>query len=188
VPDQIERVQRVLDEAHAMIESASPAALSKQTPCSEWDVRGLIDHMIGVVNNFSAGFGGGQLTPPSGTAGLSGENPAAAYRQAVDNLMAALRQPGALDKTLKLPFGEMPGRQAIGIAIGDQSIHTWDLGKALGKPHTIDEGVATDVLGMLHQILTPDRRGPGKAFAAEVPCAASAPAGERLLAFSGRQP
>lgn len=170
-----------------MMASASPDALSKPTPCSEWDVRGLIDHMIGVVTNFGKAFGGEQLTPPSGS-GQGGDNPAASYRQAVDTLLAALRRPGALDQTIKLPFGEMPGSQAIGIAIGDQSIHTWDLGKALGQPHTIDEGVATDVLAMLHQILTPDRRGAGKGFAEEVAWAENAPAQDRLLAFSGRQP
>jgi len=170
-----------------MIESASPAELTTQTPCSEWDIRGLTDHMIGVVTSFGKAFGGEQLTPPSGS-GQGGDSPAASYRQAADTLLAALRTPGALDRTIKLPFGEMPGSQAVGIVIGDQSIHTWDLSKALGQPYAMDEGVATDVLAVLHQILTPDRRGPGKGFAAEVHCAESASAQDRLLAFSGRQP
>ena len=188
--DQIQNTQRTLDAALSMIESASPAALSKATPCSEWDGRGLIEHMIGVVQNFNAAFGGAQLTPPTsqGTAGLAGDNPAASYQRAADALMQAIRKPGALDQTIKLPFGEMPGGQAINIVIGDQSIHTWDLAKALGKPFTMDEEIASGILGMLHRILTPDRRGPGKGFAAEVPCAESAPVQDRLLAFSGRQP
>jgi uncharacterized protein (TIGR03086 family) len=188
--DQIQNTRRALDAAHAMIESASPATLPKATPCEGWDARALIEHMIGVVQNFSAAFGGGTLTPPTsqGTAGLAGDSPAASYKQAADALMQAIRKPGALDQTLKLPFGEMPGGQAINIVIGDQSIHTWDLAKALGKPFTIDEDLASGILGLLHQILTPDRRGEGKGFAAEVPCPESASAQDRLLAFSGRQP
>ena len=188
--DQIQNTQRALDGALGMIESASPAALSKQTPCGEWDARALIEHMIGVVQNFNAAFGGAPLTPPTSqsTAGLAGDNPAASYKQSADALMQAIRKPGALDQTIKLPFGEMPGNQAINIVIGDQSIHTWDLAKALGKPFTMDEEIASGILAMMHQILTPDRRGPGKGFALEVPCAESAPVQDRLLAFSGRQP
>jgi len=188
--DQVQNTQRVLDGALGMIESATPAALSKATPCTEWDARGLIEHMIGVVQNFNAAFGGAPLTPPTGqsTAGLAGDDPAASYQRAADALMQAIRKPGALDQTIKLPFGEMPGGQAINIVIGDQSIHTWDLAKALGKPFTMDEEIASGVLGLLHQFVTPDRRGPGQAFAAEVPCPESAPIQERLIAFSGRQP
>jgi hypothetical protein len=52
----------------------------------------------------------------------------------------------------------------------------------------MDEEIASGILAMLHQILTPDRRGPGKGFAEEVACPASAPVQDRLLAFSGRQP
>ncbi len=188
--DQIQNTQRALDAALRMVESAPPAALSKPTPCSEWDARGLVEHMIGVVQNFGAAFGGAPLTPPTSqsTAGLAGDDPAAAYKQAADALMQAIRKPGALDQTLKLPLGEMPGNQAVNIVIGDQSIHTWDLAKALGKPFTIDEEIASGVLAMLHQILTPDRRGPGKGFAEEVSCPESAPVQDRLLTFSGRQP
>ena len=188
--DQVQNTQRALDTAHGMIESASPAALSKSTPCGEWDARALIEHMIGVVQNFNAAFGGAQLTPPTsqGTAGLAGDNPAAAYRQSADALMQAIRKPGALDQSIKLPFGEMPGNQAINIVIGDQSIHTWDLAKALGKPFSMDEDLASSILAMMHGLLTPDRRGPGKGFAEEVPCSENAPVQDRLMAFSGRQP
>ena len=189
--DQVQSCQCALDGALAMIESASPADLTKQTPCKEWDTRGLIEHMTGVVQTFGSGFASGtELTTASGqsTPGTSGDDPTAAYKEAVDALLEAVRQPGALDKTLKLPFGEMPGNQAINIVIGDQLIHTWDLAKALGKPYTMDEDLASGALAMLHQILTPERRGPGKGFAEEVPCPESAPVQERLVAFSGRQP
>ena len=188
--DQIQNVQRALDATLAMIESASPADLANPTPCEGWDARALIEHMIGVVQNFNAAFGGAQLTPPTsqGTAGLAGDDPATSYKQAADALMRAIRKPGALDQTIKLPFAEMPGSQAINVVIGDQSIHTWDLAKALGKPFTMDEEIASGILALLHQLVTPERRGPGQAFAHEVPCPASAPVQDRLLAFSGRQP
>jgi uncharacterized protein (TIGR03086 family) len=189
--DQIQSTQRALDSALAMIESASPATLSKPTPCEEWDARALIEHMIGVVQTFGAGFASGASpTPAAGQSatGPAGDDPAGSYRQAADALMQAIRKPGALDQTLKLPFGEMPGNQAINIVIADQSIHTWDLAKALGKPFTMNEDLASSILAMLHQFLTPERRGPGQGFAEAVPCPETAPVQDRLIAFSGRQP
>jgi uncharacterized protein (TIGR03086 family) len=191
VTDQIRNCQRALDGAYATIAPASSEALSNPTPCEGWDARALIDHMIGVVQNFTSGFTGGPpLTQATGQSipGQSGDDPAAAYRQAADALMAAVRQPGALDKTLKLPFGEMPGDRAINIVIADQAIHTWDLAKTFGKPYTMDEDLASGILTMMHQIMSPAARGAGKAFAEEVPCSADAPVQDRLLAFSGRQP
>jgi uncharacterized protein (TIGR03086 family) len=191
VTDQIQNCQRALDGALKMIESSSPADLTKQTPCKEWTVQGLIDHMIGVVKNFESGFTGGPpLTNAAGKSlpGESGNNPAAAYQQAADALLQAIRKPGALDQTIKLPFGEMPGGQAINIVIGDQSIHTWDLAKAIGKPYTMDDDLAHGILDMMHKLLQPGFRGEGKGFGEEVPCSPDAPIQDRLIAFAGRQP
>ena len=190
--DPIDSVARVLDEAHTIIASTSDADLAKQTPCTQWNVGALIEHMTGVVNQFAAGFAGTPLSPPPapGTSGPTNSDVAGTYRQAVDDLLKAVRAPGALDKTLKLPFGEMPGGQALGIVISDQSIHTWDLAKAMGKPYTMDEQIASSILTMMHQLMgaNPGARGEGRGFAAEVPCPADAPVQDRLLAFSGRQP
>ncbi len=190
--DTVATVERVLNEAHTMIASLSAADLAKPTPCTSWNASALIEHMTGVVTNFGTAFSGGPLTPPAapGGAGATSADLAASYRQAVNALLQAVRAPGALDKTVKLPFGEMPGGQAIGIVIGDQSIHTWDLAKALGKSYTMDEQIASSILAMMHQLMSMNSgaRGEGKGFAEEVPCPADAPVQERLLAFSGRQP
>jgi uncharacterized protein (TIGR03086 family) len=190
--DPVSNLERVLNDARTLIDAVSANDLTKSTPCSSWDVRALIEHMTGVVTNFSRAFGGAQLTPPPlpGSSGAADDNLAAAYRPAVDALLAAVRAPGALDQTIKLPFGEMPGQNAIGIVLADQMIHSWDLAKAVGRPFAMDESMASATLAGLHGLLgsNPNARGEGRAFAEEVPCPESAPAQDRLLAFSGRQP
>jgi uncharacterized protein (TIGR03086 family) len=189
--DMVDNVERVLNEAHGMIAAASTADLAKPTPCEAWNVSGLIEHMTSVVARFGAGFSGAPVAMPAAPAGgATHEDLTTSYRQAVDALLAAVRVPGALDKMLKLPFGEMPGNQALGIVIGDQSIHTWDLAKAVGKPYTMNEQVASSVLAMMHQLIAanPAARGEGRGFGNEVPCPADAPIQDRLIAFSGRQP
>jgi len=191
VTDQIQNCQRALDGALSAIEATSPADFSKSTPCSEWDVRGLLDHMIEIVQSFGAAFAAASgATPPAGAGSASpgGENLAATYQQAADALLQAIRKPGVLDKSIQMPFGEMPGSMAINIVIGDQSIHTWDLAKAIGKPYTMDDDLAHGILDMMHRLMQPENRGEGKGFGAVVPCSPDAPIQDRLLAFSGRQP
>jgi uncharacterized protein (TIGR03086 family) len=82
----------------------------------------------------------------------------------------------------------MPAERGLNIVLADQMIHTWDATKALGRPYTMDPRLAEGTLRGLHHLLTPDRRGPGQAFAAEVSCPADAPVQDRLVAFTGRQP
>src|SRR5436305_1692860 len=78
--------------------------------------------------------------------------------------------PGALERTLNLPFGQMPGAQAIGFNIGDGLVHTWDLAKATGRDRTLDPEVCAAVLERVQQILTPEARSHSTAFGPEQPC------------------
>jgi uncharacterized protein (TIGR03086 family) len=176
----IQDVQGVLEEARALVNSLSAADLATATPCTGWDVKALVEHMTGVVNSFAGALGG---EPAVANADIK-----AAYGQAVDALSREMNAPGALDKTMNLPFGEMPAERGLNIVLADQMIHTWDATKALGRPYTMDPRLAEGTLRGLHHLLTPDRRGPGQAFAAEVSCPADAPVQDRLVAFTGRQP
>ena len=188
--DLIENCQRALDGAKAMVATVQPQDLATQTPCSEWDVKGLINHMIGVCQGFAGALSGATTGPggPGGEADLVGDDPGAAYAQAADTVMREWRAPGALEKTVKMPMGEMPGTFAVQIVTADQLIHTWDLAKALGRPYAMDPDLATATYEMARQNLGPEMRGPGTAFAAEVPCPETAPIHDRLVAFLGRQP
>jgi uncharacterized protein (TIGR03086 family) len=178
----IQDVQGVLDEARALIGSLSADDLSTATPCEGWDVKALVEHMTGVVQGFATALGAKQADGGADT------DIKAAYGKAVDALSAQMNTPGALDKTMKLPFGEMPAERGLNIALADQMIHTWDAAKALGRPYTMDPRLAEGTLRGMRQLLTPDRRGPGQAFGHEVPCASDAPIQDQLLAFAGRQP
>src|SRR3954468_12767526 len=108
--DMVGSLERVLGDARSLVNSASTDDLARQTPCSTWNVGALIEHMTNVVTNFGNGFSGAGMAPPAapGTAPATSESMSAAYGQAVDKLLTAIKAPGALDKTLKLSFGEMP--------------------------------------------------------------------------------
>ncbi|MCC6177599.1 MAG: TIGR03086 family protein [Chloroflexi bacterium] len=193
--DPIRDTQRVLDDARAAIAALQPDDLARPTPCEAWDVRALVNHMIGVVSHFGNAFDGAPSPTasqmrgaPTDSEDLAGSDPASAYGRAVDRLMSGLTAPGALEKSVQMPFGALPAGQAAGIILADQLLHTWDLGKALGRPHAIDAGLAADVLQMMEGLLQPGFRGPGRPFGEIVECPADASIQDRLVAFAGRRP
>lgn len=186
--DQIAGLQRTLDGASAMVRNVRSDDLSKPTPCTEWDVNALVQHMIDVCQRFGAALATGASAQRSTSAPQADGEPAAAYAAAAARLMDAWRTPGAMERTLKLPFGEMPANVAINVVLADQLLHTWDLAKAIGRPYTMDADLAESTLNMMQAMMQPEFRGPGKGFAEEVPCPADAPIQDRALAFSGRKP
>jgi uncharacterized protein (TIGR03086 family) len=184
--DPVEQLQSVIEEAQHMIGSVRPYERKKQTPCQGWDVSGLIYHMIGTCASFTAALqaasGGGDSTPDLQF------DLAASYAEITGAVMKEWRMPGALDRTITIRAGQVPASVGIWILIADQLLHTWDLSKALGRPYTMPEDTATQLLQFMQRMLKPEMRGPGKAFGPEVPCPEDAPVRVRLVAFSGRQP
>jgi uncharacterized protein (TIGR03086 family) len=181
--DLVAMYERALAGAKQLVSSVRPEELSKPTPCTEWDVKALITHMIGTNRRFAAAVAGEEAP-----AGAPPDDVVSAYLASADAALAAWRAPGALERTLRLPMGEVPATTGIGMIFVDQLIHTWDLAKATGRPYRLDDDLATTALELARQRVTPDRRGPGKPYGPEVPCASDAPPQDRLAAFLGRQP
>jgi uncharacterized protein (TIGR03086 family) len=188
--DQFAMLQRAVDGANVMIGGVRADELTKPTPCTDWDVKALINHMAGVCTMFTAALTGTQLEPPprEPVDDLLGSDPAGSYAGISQRMLDAWRTPGALERTLAMPLGELPGAVGINIVLGDQLLHTWDLAKALGRPYTMDADLAEATLRMMQQMMRPEFRGPGQGFAEAVPCAEGAPVQERLVAFAGRKP
>ena len=187
--DRIAMLERAVDSASAMIRGAAADDLRKPTPCTEWDVKALMNHMAGACTLFTTALAGNKAElPPRVPPDLLGSDPAGSYDRISQAMLDAWRAPGALERTLAMPMGEAPAALAINIILADQVLHTWDLARALGRPFTIDADLAEASLETMHQILRPEFRGPGRGFAEAVPCSDDAPVEERLVAFAGRRP
>jgi uncharacterized protein (TIGR03086 family) len=186
--DAIEKCQRALSGAEAMMKNVRAEDLDKPTTCAEWTVRSLANHMVGVCQNFARAAARETPAPPAPGSDLIGADPGASYAAAAAACMAAWRTPGAADGAVTLPMGELPAAMALNICTIDQLLHTWDLAKSIGKECQFDTDLAESALAVSVALMTPERRGPGKPFAPEVTVSSDAPVQERLLAFSGRQP
>jgi uncharacterized protein (TIGR03086 family) len=185
--DHVSACERTVENAYAVVATVQPGQLGAPTPCGDWDVRSLITHMTELCAGFASALG---VEPPVSGAGaaLDTADPAAGYKQSAEAMMRGWRTPGALDRTLTMPWGQMPATLGAQLVVGDHLIHTWDLSRALGRTYVMDEELANATLGMMERILTPELRAAGAGFGAAVPCPEDAPVQDRLLALSGRRP
>src|SRR5215213_8472042 len=152
-----------------LIDSIGDADWRRPTPCSEWDLRALVAHVIG-TNRWGAAVARGEA--PSADAP---EASAAAYWASTEAALAAWQQPGARERLVALPMGEVPGSVAMTINFGDNLVHQWDLAAALSRSITLDPAAAAFELEFARGMITPERRAGGGMFDPAVIVPASAP-------------
>jgi uncharacterized protein (TIGR03086 family) len=187
-----DQLAAVLDELAGVVGAISPGQRDDPTPCTEYTVGQLQDHVLGWLTNFADGFAdpGGQAPAadisayhaPSGA-----PNAAAAVTSAAARLGRALRN-GAAERPLRLGEAVMPGEMALGMILWEYQMHGWDLARATGQKWNPPPAAAQASLSFAPSMLSADYQGEGKAFAPPVDVPASAPPLDRLLGLSGRDP
>jgi uncharacterized protein (TIGR03086 family) len=179
-------LNQALQSTLAILANVRPGDLDAPTPCASWDVRALVNHFVGTARWWAASItGDGEATEADYATG----DFVAAYEESIQIAVAAFAAEGALDRTVRLPFGEFPGSVLRDLAATEQFIHGWDLAHAIGQPTDLDPGLAAALLGQARLTISDAYRGPdGQALfgpAAAAPAGAG-PAGQ-LAAFLGRR-
>jgi len=183
--------ERAAASTAEIVKATSASQMDAPTPCTEWDVRALLSHVIGTMWLAEALFTDRPPRHPMAPGGLppadlAGDDPAAAYAEATAAALAAAGAGDALSRAHTTPLGEMPGPALAGFTTLDILVHGWDLAKATAQPADLDGRLATHVFGFAEQAITPQTRAPRIGPAITV--AAEAPITHRLVAFLGRQP
>jgi uncharacterized protein (TIGR03086 family) len=161
--------------------------LDASTPCAEWNVKRLLDHMLFVQQMFAAAPSGGTVAPPAGPPPeLLGHDPAGEYEEARKKTIHAFSQPGVIDGMLN--EGQRPAAVMLGIAFCDQLVHGWDLAKATGQDTTMPPDLAAAAWQFLNGSIPDERRGPGNNFEAAVAVPENASDQDKLVAYCGRTP
>lgn len=159
--------------------------LDDPTPCHSWDVRALVNHLIGAPR-FAARTVGGIST--SGDLDFAAGDFIASHDETSGMVMEVFGAPGALDKAVEFPFGERPAAFLMFFVTTDQLAHAWDLARVNGDSTDIAPELAAELLDEAKLTVTPDMRGPDgeAAFGPEQTAASGASAADRLAAFLGR--
>jgi uncharacterized protein (TIGR03086 family) len=162
-----------------------PDQLDLPTPCASWPVRDLISHFIGTARWAAAAIAG---SDESTEADYAAGDFLASYDDSARTALAAFGANGALDRTVKVEFGDLSGVALAGLAAGDQFVHGWDLARAIGYPADLNPELAEVLLGLAKMSVPDENRGPdGLApFGPIAPAPADAIPADRLAAFLGR--
>ncbi|MBO2446161.1 TIGR03086 family protein [Actinomadura barringtoniae] len=167
--------------------------LGKPTPCSEWTVADLLAHMTVQHHGFAAAARGGGADPAVWEPRPLAADPAKAYAEAAEDVLAAYAEPGVLERSFDLhEFGEgaaFPGAQAISFHFLDYVVHGWDIARALGRPFELDDELAEPALKVA--LIAPtgeEREKVTTAFKRELPTPDGASTLDRILTHLGRSP
>jgi uncharacterized protein (TIGR03086 family) len=171
------------------VQAVSADQLPLPTPCTDYDVRTLLGHLVAVfrrVTSVAAGI------PAVGHAplvtGVPDEGWGAAARAALRELEQAWADPAVLRREMVLPFGTLPGAAALASYTGEVLTHTWDLAVSTRRWPDWDDAVVSGALAAVRSKLPTAERPPGVPFADAVPVPDDAPVIDRLVAWQGRDP
>ena len=179
----------VLADLEPVVGGITSDQLHDPTPCADYDVEQLTDHVLGWLTTFAAGFADpdGQAPRASLDGYASPADAAAEVRAAAGRLCQAIRG-GAASRPLRLGDSAMPGEMALGMILLEYQVHGWDLARATGQPWSPPADAARASLEFAPAMLTDDYQGDGKTFGKPVSVPGDAPPLERLIGLSGRDP
>ncbi len=156
------------------------------TPCSEWDVHALVDHLVNELRWVPPLLAGSTIAEVGDRfdGDLLGDDPKAAWDEAAGDAVEAVQAEGAMDRTVHLSFGDFPGHDYTRQLFADLLIHGWDLASAIGADDRLDPALV-DACAAWFALVEDGYRGAG-AIGPRADVAPDADAQARLLAAFGR--
>ena len=150
--------------------------LSAPTPCPDYDVGELVDHLVGFATSFADRSNG--VEPPADASTVTaGEDPAGAYRAQAGRLVDGYRSGAGGDRATP-----------VGIALMEAVAHGWDLARATGQAAPYPDDAVEAALAFGRGVLEPKYRGGDRPFGVEVDVPGTAPVLDRFVGFMGRDP
>ena len=151
--------------------------LDASTPCDEWDVRTLLNHMLDTQRYFLASARGEDASPPAPEPPeVLSSDPLADFENVRSEMLEAFDDPRVQERT----------GPALGIAFSDQLLHGWDLARATKQDATMPADLAQAAYDTIHGRFTDEQRT--GVFKPELEVGADASAQDKLLAYTGRDP
>lgn len=157
-----------IDQVTALLTAVTEAERTSATPCTEWTVAELTDHLVNTAANLVTMARGGEIDWSASPE--SSSDPIPLWTERTRELLAEI------DAGSPLP---------LGMVAAELSVHAWDLATALGRgTEDLDQTVPEEGMVFMSENMTDERRG--GAFDPEQPAPDDANAYERLAAFAGR--
>ena len=186
-------VRAAADLASTALAAVTPDRLTAPTPCRDYDVRALLDHLAwaAVLSQRAAvrmplEHDWSSLTPAPFLDGLPVEQWAAAVPAELDTAADAWADPAAWEGETLMGAAPMPAAVVGPLMLAEFVLHGWDLARAVGAPYDVPAALGEATLAAIEPIAQLGRDGGW--FGPEVPVPADAPAVDRALGLTGRDP
>lgn len=173
--DAAELLTQAIDQMNTIVEAVPTRSAHAPTPCTEFHVTELIDHVRVIADRAVAALNG--LRPTQSQTWTD------AYRRLrgqLDNVYDGTR-------IVEFPFGTMPVAAALGVFFGEFVTHSWDLATAIGRHDLLADPLASVALESVRQRIprSPREHTP---FAGVIDIPAEAPVYDQLAGWMGRDP
>ncbi len=177
----------------ALIEEVPEEALEDPTPCSDYSVGDLLDHICGLT----VAFGGAARKAEGESANMGPQGSASNldpdWRESLPRRLEALadawRDPGAWTGMTRVGGQYLPGEVAGLVVFGELCVHGWDLSRGSGIPFAPDPGGVPQLFDLVRQTFGSGQDAArGVAFGPAVPVAADATIFDQILGLLGRDP
>jgi uncharacterized protein (TIGR03086 family) len=161
---------------------------SLPTPCREWDVAGVANHVLAAGFYFMALLDGASREDALELLGqdFSKGDPVKAFEDQRAAVRDAFAAPGALERVGHHVVADLTGAQLLAGAVSETAVHTWDVMRAASIGPPLDAGLAEVALGILDGLVPIFVEWGFTAPSVEV--APEAPVQSRMAALAGRQP
>jgi uncharacterized protein (TIGR03086 family) len=179
-------LETAIQSTRGVLAGVTRDQLGLPTPCSSWTVADVINHVVGGQYFFAAVMQGER--PSADRPDFAAGDFLAAFDEGSAASVAAFGSDGAMERTVHLPFGDMPGSVVVGLASTDALTHAWDIARATGQPSDLAPELAASLLAGVRMGLPPGARGnDGEApFGPEQEAPAGSSNADQLAAFLGR--
>ncbi|MFB9909479.1 TIGR03086 family metal-binding protein [Allokutzneria oryzae] len=184
----VARYQRAMSEFDAVVRNVPDDRWTAASPCRGWDARGIVGHVLSSQDMLFAWISGKRpAMPEDDPAARVGGDAAGAWRGTYAEVREALAAPDLPGRPVStFPGGPSTVDEILDSGLVEPLVHAWDLARAAGVPFTLDDELATECLRAMRQ--HEQRVRLSGMFGSEHAVGSEATAGERLLAFLGRDP
>ena len=144
--DPAEFHRRGCEEFDKRIQKVGDDQWSNSTPCSEWDVRALVNHLV-MENRWVVPLLEGKTVPEVGDAldgDLLGSDPKAAWTESVREAQDAIARLGGKDDLVHVSWGDIGREDYIRQVAADMTLHSWDLARGIGTDEKLDDELVAE--------------------------------------------
>lgn len=177
--DPVALLERAVGFTRGALSSVTDDSLSRRTPCRDWSLAELLDHMADGLDAFteaSSGIIDVSPVPASGT-------PVHVLREKACALLGAWSAPAA--RRVRLADAAVESAVLLTAGAIEIAVHGWDVAQATGAPRRLPTCLAIALTPAAQALVAGDDRGVRFADPVETGC--GQPADVRLLGWLGRR-